>query len=173
MSCPALNVGQRWYVAFTQPSAEMRAVAHLRNQGFTTYLPRFMKKRRSARRVEVLLKPLFPRYVFVGLDLQRERWRSVNGTVGVARLVCQGEWPAPLDDRVLQAISDREDEDGLVRLAPAAFRPGQAVRIVDGVFAEQLGFYEGLADHERVRILLTLLGRKVKVSIENEAVVAA
>jgi transcriptional antiterminator RfaH len=41
------------------------------------------------------------------------------------------------------------------------------------VFADQLGLYEGMADAERVRILLDLLGRKVRVLIETEAVAPA
>jgi transcriptional antiterminator RfaH len=173
MTVPMLENGQSWYVAFTQPNSEMRSIVHLCNQGFATYLPRFLKRRRSGRRTEQVLSPLFPRYVFVGLDLKRQRWRSVNGTVGISHLVCQGEWPAPLDERVIQAIADREGVDGLIRLAPATFKPGQVVRVTDGVFAEQFGFYEGLADRDRIRILLNLLGRKVRVMIETEAVAAA
>jgi transcriptional antiterminator RfaH len=39
----------RWYVAQTQPNAEAKAVAHLNRQGFGTYLPRYLKRRRHAR----------------------------------------------------------------------------------------------------------------------------
>ena len=42
-----------------------------------------------------------------------------------------------------------------------------------GVFAENLGLFDGMADRDRVAILLDLLGRKVRVSIEPELVTAA
>jgi transcriptional antiterminator RfaH len=75
---------------------------------------------------------------------------------------------------VIEAIAGREDEDGLIKLAPLrTFRPGEPVRITGGVFADQLGLYEGMADQERVRILLDLLGRKVRVLIETEVVAPA
>ena len=66
----------RWYVVQSQPNAELKAVAHLSRQGFDTYLPRYLKRRRHARRVEVVARPLFPRY-FVSIDVTVQRWRSV------------------------------------------------------------------------------------------------
>jgi len=174
MTLPVLMPGQRWYVAFTQSNAELRAAAHLRNQDFPAYVPRFLKRRRAGRRVEHVPAALFPRYVFFGADLDRQRWRSVNGTIGVSHLVCHGERPTAIDQAILSTIAAREDEHGLVHLAPArTFRPGQAVRVTEGIFADHLGLYEGLGDQDRVRILLDLLGRKVRVLIETEAVAAA
>jgi transcriptional antiterminator RfaH len=167
VTLPALLHGQRWYVAFTQSNCEMRAAKHLQNQGFPAYVPRFLKRRRQARRIDTFAAPLFPRYVFVGLDVERQRWRSVNGTVGVSHLICHGDRPTPLDEAIVHSVAMREGEDGLVRLALTySFQPGQAVRVTDGLFADQLGLYEGMADRERVRILLNLLGRKVRVVIE-------
>jgi transcriptional antiterminator RfaH len=173
MSVPTLEANQRWYAAFTQPNGEQRSIMHLRNQGFAIYLPRFLKKRRSGRRTSYVAVPLFPRYLFVGIDLKHQRWRSVNGTIGICHLVSQGEWPVAVDERILHTIAAREGDDGLVRLAPPRFREGEAIRVTDGVFADQLGLYEGIADQDRVRILLDLLGRKVRVLIEAEAVAQA
>lgn len=173
MSVPALLPGQFWHVAFTQPNAEVRAAAHLANQEFPVYLPRFMKRRRIGKREVRGPSPLFPRYVFVGVDVANQRWRSINGTVGVSWLVCQGDRPAPIDASVVAAIAAREDDDGLIKLAARTFRPGEPVRITGGVFSDQLGLYEGMADQERVRILLDLLGRKVRVLIESEIVAPA
>ena len=174
MSLPILQPGQQWHVAFTQPNSEVRAAAHLANQDFPVYLPRFMKRRRIGRREVRGPSPLFPRYIFVGVDVAHQRWRSINGTVGVSWLVCQGDRPAPIDACVIEAIAGREDEDGLIKLAPMRnFRPGEPVRITGGIFNDHLGLYEGMADQDRVRILLDLLGRKVRVLIESEVVAPA
>ena len=53
------------------------------------------------------------------------------------------------------------------------FAPGERVRIVDGVFADSLGLFEGMADRERVAILLDLLGRKVRILLDEGAITAA
>lgn len=174
MSVPVLQPGQQWHVAFTQPNAEVRAAMHLANQDFPVYLPRFMKRRRIGRREIRSPSPLFPRYLFVGVDVERQRWRSINGTVGVSRLVCQGDCPAPIDASLIEAIAGREDENGLVKLSPPRhFRPGEPVRITGGIFTDQVGLYDGMADQDRVRVLLDLLGRKVRVLIETEVVAPA
>ena len=88
--------GQRWYVVQSQPNAEAKAVLHLNRQGFVTYLPRYLKRRRHARRVETVAGITVSRYLFVGIDLNAQRWRSIFSTVGVSRLVCQGELPMPI-----------------------------------------------------------------------------
>jgi transcriptional antiterminator RfaH len=165
---------RRWYVVQSQPNAELKAAAHLNRQGFATYLPRYLKRRRHARRVEIVTAPLFPRYFFVEIDMAMQRWRSIYSTIGVARLVCAGETPVPVVDEVVNALKTREDESGLVRLQLRPnFRAGDAVRVLDGVFADCLGLYDGMRDSDRVAILLDLLGRKVRVMVDVEAVAAA
>jgi transcriptional antiterminator RfaH len=37
------------------------------------------------------LLPLFPRYIFVGLDLEEKSWRSINGTRGISNLLMSSE----------------------------------------------------------------------------------
>jgi transcriptional antiterminator RfaH len=174
MSVPILLPGQQWYVAFTQPNSELKSAWHLGNQGFPVYVPRLLRRRSHARHIDHVAVPLFPRYVFLGIDPDRQRWRCVNGTIGVCRLICQGDHPLPIDRQVIAAIARREGDDGFVRLSRIqSFRPGQTVRVTNGAFADQLGFYEGMSDQDRVRILLDLLGRKVRVTIEADLVAAA
>lgn len=165
---------QRWYVVQSQPNAEAKAVAHLNRQGFETYLPRYLKRRRHARRVEIVPAPLFPRYLFVGIDLETQRWRSIFSTVGVSRLVCNGDMPTAVPDQVVKALRARHDACGYVQLDQRPnLRPGDKIRVLDGAFADCLGLYEGLKDSERAAILLDLLGRKVRVMVDVDSVAAA
>ena len=164
----------RWYVVQTQANAENKAAVHLARQGFTIYLPRYLKKRRHARRVETVTAPLFPRYIFVEIDMAVQRWRSIYSTVGVSRLVCNGDQPAPVPDDVIGSLRSREDISGLIRLVHRPnFRIGDKVRILEGAFYDCLAIYDGMTDRERVGILLDLLGRKVRISLDAEAIAAA
>lgn len=157
---------RRWYVVQTRPRDEATALFHLRRQGFESYLPRFLKRRRHARKVDVTPVPLFPGYLFVALDLAAARWRSIHGTVGVSRLVCHGEMPAPLPNGVVEEIQGREGDDGWVVLHPAtALHQGQSVEISNGPLAELRGIFEGLDSRERVIVLLNLLGREVRARV--------
>jgi transcriptional antiterminator RfaH len=163
----------RWYVVHTHPRAEARAALNLDRQGFTCYLPRYLKRRRHARRIETVAAPLFPRYLFVALDLATQRWWPIRSTFGVTNLVYNGEQPATVSSGIIQAIKAREDALGLVSLPrKPRFAPGDTVRIIDGVFASCLGLFDGMADRERVAVLLELLGRKVRVFMDEEALAA-
>jgi transcriptional antiterminator RfaH len=166
--------GAQWYVVQTHVHGETKAAAHLLRQGYSIYLPRYLKWRRHARRVETVAAPLFPRYLFVAIDQLTQRWRAIQSTVGVAHLVRNGDAPAPVPTDVVDKLRNREDERGLIRLDHRPrFAPGDAVRVVDGVFSTCFGLFEGMADNERVAILLDLLGRKVRVTLSGDSVVAA
>ena len=157
---------QRWYVVHTQPLNEIRAELNLRRQGFATYLPRYQRTRRHARKTETVTRPLFPRYIFVGLDLARDRWRAIQSTFGVSNLVFAGETPLAMPDGVVDEIRARESGDGFVALGlPAGIGPGSRVRLIDGIFADSKGVLERIADDRRVAILLELLGREVRVFV--------
>jgi len=164
----------RWYVVQTHVHAETKAAAHLQRQGYAIYLPRYLKRRRHARRIDTVAAPLFPRYLFVAIDRMTQRWRSIQSTVGVTHLVCIGEEPARVPQAVVDELQGREDERGFVHLdLRPRFARGDRVRVVDGVFDACLGLFDGMADRERVSILLDLLGRKVRVVLDGESVAAA
>jgi len=163
-----------WYVVQTQVNAEAKAVRNLVRQGFEVYLPRYLKLRSHARKIEKVPVPLFPRYMFVRIDIATQRWRSVQSTFGVSRLVLNGSDPAPLAQQVISCLREREDTSGYVQLDQRpTFALGAKVRVLAGVFAENLGLFDGMADRDRIAILLDLLGRKVRVSIEADLVAAA
>jgi transcriptional antiterminator RfaH len=164
----------RWFVAHTQPHAEVKATSNLNRQGFEIYFPRYLKRRRHARRIETVAAPLFPRYLFVAVDLAAQRWRSIYSTIGVARLVCNGDEPTAVPDGVVEALRSREDADGFIKLDyRAPFRAGDKIRVLDGAFSSCLGLFEGMAERERISILLDLLGRKVRVVLDADLVAAA
>ena len=106
----------RWYVVQTQVNGESKAAENLRRQGFETYLPRYLKRRRHARKVDFAARALFPRYMFVAIDMATQRWRSVQSTFGVSRLVTNGDEPAVVPEGVVCALRAREDAKGFVKL---------------------------------------------------------
>jgi transcriptional antiterminator RfaH len=164
----------RWFVAHTHPHAEAKATVHLNRQGFDIYFPRYLKRRRHARRIETVVAPLFPRYLFVAIDLNVQRWRSIYSTVGVSRLVCNGDDPTAVPDGIVEELKNREDVSGFIKLdSRPPFRAGDKIRVLDGAFSSCLGLFEGMAERERIAILLDLLGRKVRVVLDADLVAAA
>src|SRR6185437_3824772 len=166
--------GSRWYVVQTQVNCEAKAAQNLQRQGYDIYLPRYLRRRRHARKVDFTAKPLFPRYMFVAIDMTTQRWRAIQSTFGVSRLVCNGDDPALVPDGVVSRLKASEDEKGFVKLdAKPAFAPGDRVRVLAGAFMDNAGLFSGMADHDRVAILLDMLGRKVRVLLDADMVAAA
>jgi transcriptional antiterminator RfaH len=110
----------------------------------------------------------------VSIEFATQRWLSIESTVGVTRLVRDGERPAPVPQHVIDGLKRREDADGFVQLDHRPrFSLGDKVRVVGGTFCDSIGIYEGMSSRERVAILLELLGRKVRVVLDNQNVEAA
>lgn len=164
--------GLRWYVIHTQPNREFRAFAHLGYQGFRSFLPYHHKTVRHARRFRAVRAPLFPRYCFVQFDLGRDRWRSVNGTVGVSRLIMEGEMPKPVQSGIVEELMAVADATGLVSLG-SKLRPGESVRLVTGPFAGLVGELLELDDAGRVRVLLDVLSNRITVRASQVGLVPA
>src|ERR1700739_3786845 len=97
-----------WYAVYTQPHAEAKAAKHLSRQGYSAYLPRYRTWVSHARRRRAVLRPLFPRYLFAGVDRTSMLGRPILSTIGVADVVRAGDDPTGVPPEVLAAIRERE-----------------------------------------------------------------
>lgn len=157
---------RRWYVVHSHAQGEARASAHLARQGFETWLPMHRRRIRHARRAVSALRPLFPRYLFVRLDLAAEPWRSVLSTVGVAAVVGAEGRPQAVPEAVVAELKSRADAAGVVELGPAhPFRKGDRVRFAGGALRHVEAILEAATDAERVAVLLDLMGRSVRLTV--------
>jgi transcriptional antiterminator RfaH len=150
----------------TQPFREALAARQLTNQGYRQFLPRYLKNRRHARRFETVVAPLFPRYLFVIIDQSKDRWRSINGTYGVDRLLMRGSEPEPVPHGVVEQLIGASDGESIIRFK-TVLEEGQRVRVTAGPFADFLGQLERLDDSGRVRVLLELMGGRVPVTLRE------
>jgi transcription elongation factor/antiterminator RfaH len=168
----ALAGNERWYLVHALPKSEQKADLNLRAQGFRTCLPQIRKTVRHARKLRTVLAPLFPRYLFVALDLERDRWLSVRSTVGVARLFAhQDGRPVPAPAGIVESLIEQSD-GSLTRLDGGLIR-GQHVRILTGPFADFIGTLERLDETGRVQVLLAIMGTAVPVSLHRSALAPA
>jgi transcription antitermination factor NusG len=160
----SVSPDERWYVARTQSQRELYASKQLVNQGFRVFVPRYWKNRRHARKTETVLAALFPRYIFVRLDRTKERWRSINGTFGVDRLLTRDGEPQAVPRGVVESLITATAPDGGIRFH-FDLKEGQNIRVTAGPFADLVGQLERLDENGRVRILLDLMGGKVRVGL--------
>jgi transcriptional antiterminator RfaH len=160
-----------WACAQLECHRERLALHCLGLAGFQTYMPRLRVKRLTrTRKVSMAMPALFPNYCFVLIELQ---WHAARWAPGVIRLVLDGVQPAKVPDGVIDGIRSRE-RDGLIDIAkPPQFVPGMRVRVLQGPLQHHIGLLTALRPHERVLVLLQLLGRQQRVELPAGDVVPA
>lgn len=163
---------QRWYVAQTQPKKERLAREQLERQEFVSFLPMVKRLRKGAVGAQYASKPLFPGYIFVAFDLERERWRSINGTIGLRQLVSFGDQPAALPDGFTEALMRRTGKDENCPLE-GHLEDGAPVRVVGGIFDDLTGTLLAARPQERVVVLLDLLSGPRKVQLQRSQLIRA
>jgi transcriptional antiterminator RfaH len=150
-----------WYVVRTHAHAENKARENLVRQGFEVCLPTCRRWRKHARRREIVLRPLFPNYLFVSFNIESDRWRSIFSTYGVAGLICNGEMPTRVPQGTVESIKEAEAAGFFdYTNAVSELKPGDPVRVASGPFAGLIGKLQATASRDRVRVLLEILGRQ-------------
>lgn len=155
-----------WYAVHTRPRQEERALEHLRRQHYECFLPRIRERVRRAGGVSRALVPMFPRYLFVRLELGTDNLARLCSTRGVAAPVRFGSRmppvPAALVEQLKAGIAQPLEQGARVL---GDLRPGMRVRIEEGVFAGLGGELVSMKSEQRVLVLLDLLGRKARVAL--------
>ncbi|MBL8544361.1 MAG: hypothetical protein JNJ63_11200 [Hyphomonadaceae bacterium] len=160
---------RRWYLVQAQTGREQIAFEHLKRQGFFPFLPSTWRSIRHARKIRTERCAYFPGYLFVALDLERERWRSIDGTFGVVQIVKASGRPLAAPKGLVEALLGLVDSDGAIkRLDESVLQAGDRVRLIRGPFAEHLAKVERADGRERVRILLSMMGQAVPVEVSRQ-----
>jgi transcription antitermination factor NusG len=141
-----LGSGERWFVARVLPHQDNRAQFNLHELGFRRFVPRLRRTVRHARKLRDALKHVFsPLYLHY-----HRRWRSVNGTFGVASLIGCRAAQVAVPPGVVEALVASCESGGNVCLDDG-LEIGQNVRILSGPFAETLCRLAHLNEHGRPR----------------------
>jgi transcriptional antiterminator RfaH len=152
----------QWSAVRLQPYWERPVLNELARAGFETYCPRILQYRRLPNGAKVQATPLlFPGYVFI---LIVQQWHVGRYTPGVIGLIMDGERPARVPNSVIGELRSRE-HNGLImlpkkpRLAPGAeFQINDRLRIRDGPLRGLFGLFAGMAPHDRIMVLMQILG---------------
>jgi transcriptional antiterminator RfaH len=157
-----------WACAQLEPNRTALALHCLALNGYEIYHPKLREQRRRHGRKITLTPPLFPGYAFV---LIVSGWWNARWSAGVRRLVTDGLVPARVPDAVIGEIRSRE-RGGLVELPKLKLEPGMRLKVLQGPLQAQIGLLAALRPHERVLVLLQLLGAERGVELARNAIEA-
>ncbi|MFH1829303.1 MAG: transcription termination/antitermination NusG family protein [Pseudomonadota bacterium] len=152
-----------WYVIQTKPTAEESVKQHLKNANFETFLPKIRTMVRGSKRSSSRIRPLFPAYIFVHIDLKDANlYRMIKYTRGVRKILGDGAMPVPVPDEMIHIIKERTDGQDVIEQR-ITMNKGDEVRIRSGVFRDLVGILEKpVSAAGRVRILLKIMNNRIK-----------
>src|SRR5665213_1220276 len=110
--------------------------------------------------------------MFVILDLDRDRWLCVRGTIGVSALVGCSERPMPVPQGITEALIAQAGGNGLIQFGDT-LQAGQKVRIASGPFADIVATLDRLDDTGRVRLLLDMMGSEIAITLPRAGILPA
>lgn len=168
------NPKARWYVVHTYSGQENRVAEQLRQrvesmgleeQILEILIPTQEKIEVRAGSKQKLKEKIFPGYLLVRMVLDDNSWLTVRTTSGITGFVGASNQPTPLDNEEIKAIQR------FMRMAApkfkAKFSVGEAVKIIDGPFADFLGTIENIDDEKgKVKVLVSIFGRETPVELD-------
>ena len=157
-----------WYVLRSKPNKEDFFWGQLLAYRIEVYYPCIRAKVVNPRARKI--KPYFPGYLFIHVDLQEVTSSFLNWMPGSRGLVAFDAQPASVPEALIAAIRRRVDQiNGAGGEQLPAWQPGETVVIQEGPFAGHEAIFDAhLSGNERVRVLLKLLrGRQLPVELSG------
>ncbi len=152
-----------WYVVYTKPSQELRALDNLQRQGFECYCPLIRVEKVRRGKITIIDEPLFPRYLFVNQAIsgqEAKSWASIRSTLGVTRLVTFGNEPARIKEdfiQQLQLISNGNPKE--------LFTEGEKLKVIDGPYKGLEAVFKMRDGESRVMVLIEILGKQTSLNL--------
>ena len=164
----------KWYVVHTYSGHENKVAAAVRQRAEAMNLTDFIfdvqvptKDTITVKRgkKEEIKEKIFPGYILVRMVLTDDSWLAVRTTPGVTAFIGPGNKPTPLTDKEVDIIMR------FSQLAAPKFKTnfstGEAVKIIDGPFADFLGSIESIDETRgKLRVLVSIFGRETPVELD-------
>lgn len=153
-----------WHVIWTAYGREGRAAAEISGLGFEVKLPIYRKRRHHNHRIEVVNRPLFPRYLFARFDASVNGWQQIKSDCQsvYAILSDMHNRPYPIQDEIMAAIQSHTDDPTDEVKPDPVYQKGQKVRVSYGPLQGLEGLFVADAN-KRTMCLLEIIGKQVKV----------
>lgn len=164
-----LKQNKNWYLVYCKPKKEFLAKEHLARQCYEVYLPlaRFQARRRG--KYNAVIRPLFPRYLFICL-VDDDNWQPIRFTQGVHSLVQFGATAGRVPTTLISTLKAAENAEGLQELAAPSMQIGAKVSITQGPMAGYDAVFMAQNDKQRITVLLEIMGRYTRIHLEQDAV---
>jgi transcriptional antiterminator RfaH len=156
-----------WLLVATKPRSEFVARQHLERQGFEVCLPQIRLRKRKQGVWQQVTEPMFPGYVFVGLEMDKKSTAPIRSTRGCSYVVTFGGDVRPLPSSLVGQF--RPFHDAPVN-ASSDVKVGQRVLIQADAFEGLEAVFEKPKGADRAQLLITMLGQPRSVEVPMDSI---
>lgn len=157
-----------WYLVQSKPNSHLLAQRNLARQNFEVFLPMQSLTKIRYSRFVIVQRPLFPGYLFVKCNGCADQMRLISSSLGVCRVVSFGADPARVPSELIAGLQCRFGHDEGYH--PRAYLPiGSSVKITAGPLTEFIATVDSIDAEQRVWVLVDILGRDVRIQMDNSA----
>ena len=158
-----------WYVVRSKPHQEYAVESNLSQVGIEVLCPRIREERRIRRKLQSVVTPLFPGYLFARFCLSESRF--VMYATGVRNLVSFGHAPAIVQGEIIDGIRERL-RDGVIDLKAPSFTRGDVVRIHEGPLRGlEAVFQQEMVGQQRAMLLMKSLTCPMRVVLDLKSII--
>ena len=112
-------------------------------------------------------RKFFPGYILVQMVMNEETWHLVKETPKINGFVGDATSPQPITEEEVQRIFSQVEEGAASPRAKMNFEQGDAVKVIDGPFAEFNGTIEEVRPEKgKVKVLISIFGRATPVELD-------
>ncbi|QUJ68236.1 transcription/translation regulatory transformer protein RfaH [Photobacterium sp. GJ3] len=160
-----------WFLLYCKRSEQERAVVNLERQSVTCYYPQVTVEKLVRGKRVTANEPLFPNYMFVRFDPEQVSYTTVRSTRGVADFIRQGPYPQKVQPELLHQLMMNENSEAHREKLSNLPKPGESMELQRGQFQGLEAIYQEPDGEKRSFMLIHLLGKPVKVSVDNADIV--
>ena len=161
-----MNKSKSWIVAKNKANQDKVALLNLERQNFEFFHPTFKIRSRRRNKSKEIIKPVFPGYIFIAINLEEKNWHKINNTRGISSVIVFGNEIPLIRDELIKELKYRFSPNNNPRTVDQ-IKIGMNAEITNGPFAELIGKIEEIDANQRVWVVLDILGTQRRISINR------
>ncbi len=164
---------KKWYVVHTYSGFEEKVKAalegNIKSKGLETKISQILVPtekivKLKAGKKQELTRKIYPGYILIEMELDDDVWHIIRSTPRVTGFV-GGKEPIPVQNEEVDIVI-QQIEQGSTQQTTSQFDKGDTVKIIDGPFSNFNGLVDEIdADHNKLRVMVTIFGRQTPVEL--------
>jgi transcriptional antiterminator RfaH len=160
------NSDKKWLIAQLKPNAYDLAARNLERQGFEIFVPKMTKTIRKEKKFINKNLYVFPGYIFIGLVTENFKWKKINSTYGISKVLVFNKKPSEISNDLIIALKNRYETIPELK-TKESLKKGDIIKFNNGPFVDLLARIENIEEQKRIWVLLEVMGGHRKLELKQ------